>query len=141
MAETLHVLSIGSTESCDAVRDALLLRHKCRLFVAASYHDLSAIPATEGFEVAVVHQTLSERELRISLERIRRYWPEARILLISAHSDSFNNPLYDEWARPGISALTFLETLERLAVDAKRKRLQLSERSPLRLGATRVRFS
>jgi hypothetical protein len=128
MTTTLHVLSIGSAESCEAVRDVLLLRHKCRLFAAASYRDLCNIPASESLEIAIVHQTLSEHELLVSLEYVRRHWPIARILLISAHSAAVDDPLYDEWARPEISRDAFLSIIERLAIDAKRNKRQPFER-------------
>jgi hypothetical protein len=72
MTTTLHVLSIGSPKSCEAVRDALLLRHKCRLFAATSYRDLCDVPVSESIEIAIVHQTLPKRELLGSLEYVRR---------------------------------------------------------------------
>jgi hypothetical protein len=114
MTTTFRVLSIGSLESCEAVRDALFLRHKCRLFAADSYGALCDVPASERFEIAIVHQTLSEHELFVSLEYVRRHWPSARILLISAHSEAVDDPLYDEWARPEISQDAFLSIIERL---------------------------
>lgn len=128
MTTTLQVLSIGSPESCDAIRDALLLRHKCRLFAAASYRALCDVPAGENLDIAIVHQTLSERELLVSLEYVRRHWPSARILLISAHSETVDDPLYDEWARPEISQDAFLSIIEQLAIDAKRNNRQPVER-------------
>jgi DNA-binding NtrC family response regulator len=128
MTTTLRVLSIGSSESRDAVRDALLLRHKCLLSAVASYRDLCDIPASESLEIAIVHQTLPEHELLVSLEYVRRHWPSARILLISAHSEAVDDPLYDEWARPEISQDAFLSIIERLAIDAKRNKRQPFER-------------
>lgn len=128
MTTTLRVLSVGSPESCDAVRDVLLLRHKCRLFAVASYRDLCNVPASESFEIAIVHQTLSEHELLVSLEYVRRHWPSARILLITAQSEVVDDPLYDEWARPEISQDAFLSIIERLAIDAKRNKRQPFER-------------
>lgn len=128
MTTTLGVLSIGSAESCGVVREVLLMRHKRRLFAAASYRDLCDVPASESLEIAIVHQTLSEHELLVSLEYVRRHWPSARILLISAHSEAVDDPLYDEWARPETSQDTFLSIIERLAIDAKRNKRQPSER-------------
>lgn len=128
MTTTLRVLSIGSPKSCDAVRDALLLRHKCRLCAVASYRVLCDMPASESIEIAIVHQTLPERELLASLEYVRRHWPSARILLVSAHSEAVDDPLYDEWTRPEISQDAFLSIIERLAIDAKQNKRPPFER-------------
>jgi predicted CoA-substrate-specific enzyme activase len=56
---TLHVLSVGSPQSCDAVRDALLLLHKCRLFSVTSYRCLCNVPESESPQIVIVHQTLA----------------------------------------------------------------------------------
>jgi hypothetical protein len=127
MTTTLHVLSIGSTKSCNFVRDVLLVRGKCRLFSAVSYQDLCAVPANERFEIAVIYQTLSEHELRVSLEYVRRHWPSTKILLVSANSESIDDPLYDEWACPEISQNAFLTAIEQLAVESRRKKHQSFE--------------
>ena len=124
MTTTLHVLSIGSMESRDAVRDVLLLRRRCRLSAAESYRDLCAVPASESFDIAVLHPARSEHELRISLEYVRRNWPRTRILMVSANAENVNDPLYDERVPPDMSQDAFLSVIERLAMDARREKRQ-----------------
>ncbi len=120
MITTLHVLSIGSMESRDAVRDALLQRRRCRLFAAESYRDLCAVPASASFDIAVLHPARSGHELRISLEYVRRNWPRTRILLVCANAENIDDPLYDERVPPDMSQDAFLSVIEQLAMDAKR---------------------
>jgi hypothetical protein len=121
MTTTLHVLSIGSMESRDAVRDVLLLRRRCRLSAAESYRDLCSIPASECFDIAILHPLRSEHELRISLEHVRRNWPRTRILLVRADAEAVDDPLYDERVSPGMSQDAFLSVIEQLAMNAKRE--------------------
>lgn len=124
MKTTLRVLSIGATKSCNFVRDALLQRQKCYLSIVTDYRELCAISSNERFDIAILHHTLSEHELRNSAEHIRRRWPSVKILLISVSSEIIDDPLYDEWAQPEISQDAFLSIIERLAIDAKRNKRQ-----------------
>ena len=124
MTTTLHVLSIGSMESRDAVRDVLLLRCRCRLSAAESYRDLCSVPASECFDIAILHSLRSGNELRISLEYVRRNWPQTRILLVCANAEGVDDPLYDERVPPGMSQDAFLSVIEQLAMDVKREKLQ-----------------
>lgn len=124
MTTTLHVLSIGSMESRDAVRDVLLLRRRCRLSAAESYQDLCSVPASECFDIAILHPLRSVHELRISLEHVRRHWPHTRILLVSANAEDVDDPLYDERVPPEMSQDAFLSVIEQLAMDAKREMRQ-----------------
>jgi DNA-binding NtrC family response regulator len=127
MTTNLRVLSIGSTKSCNFVRDALLQRHKCYLSIVTDYRELCAISSNERFDIAILHPTLSEHELRNSTEHIRRHWPRVKILLISVSSETVDDPLYDEWAKPEISQDAFLEIIERLAINEKRNEHRLFE--------------
>jgi hypothetical protein len=124
MTTTLHVLSIGSMESRDAVRDVLLLRCRCRLCSAESYRDLCSVPANECFDIAILHQLRSGHELRISLEYVRRNWPHTKILLVSADAEDIDDPLYDERVPLEMSQDAFLSVIEQLAMDAKREMRQ-----------------
>jgi len=126
MIRMLHILSVGSLESNNIVRDALLLRRKCRLFTALSYRDLCGVPATERFEIAVLHQTLFVHELRISLEYVRRHWPSAMIVLVSAHPESINDSLYDEQVLPGLSQEAFLLAIEQLVRNTKQGKVPVA---------------
>ena len=121
MATTLHVLSIGSQDSCNAVRDALLQRHNCRLSAVTSLRDMYAIPERINCDIAILHHTLSRLETRNASEYIRRRWPGAKILVISAEIDVLDDPLYDEWAPPDQSPETLLATIEQLTGGAKKE--------------------
>jgi hypothetical protein len=122
MTTTLHVLSIGSTKSCNFIRDALLQRQKCHLSIVTGCRELYAISSDEQFDLAILHDTLSEHDLRDSAECIRRRWPNTKILLISTKSEIVDDPLYDEWVRPNLSLESLLSTIEQLAISAKRKK-------------------
>jgi hypothetical protein len=115
MKAILHVLSIGSADLSNTVHDALLQKHHCRLSVVTSIWELCAIPQQqESFDIAILHQTLSQREVRDASEYIRRRWPRARILVICAETEFLDDPLYDEWVPPGLSQGILFETIEEL---------------------------
>jgi DNA-binding NtrC family response regulator len=121
MTTTLHVLSIGSQDSCNTVRDVLLQRHNCRLSVVTSLWDMYAIPQQNHLDIAILHHTLSRLQIRDASEYIRRRWPRAKILVISAEMDVPDDPLYDEWAPPGQSSGTLLAMIEQLTGGAKER--------------------
>lgn len=52
MKDILYALSIGSGDSCNGVRDALLKRGHCHLTVAASFDQLIALRRQEGCDLA-----------------------------------------------------------------------------------------
>jgi hypothetical protein len=126
---TLDVLTVGSLNSNNFVRDVLLSRTKCRLVAATSVWDLSAILASGKVDVAILHDTLSPGELRSCAVYIRHHWPAARILLIHAQVEILDDPMYDERMPPDLSAETLLSIIERLAASSRR-----SGRSVLREG-------
>jgi len=120
MLTTLHILSVGTPESNDFVRDALLSRTKCQLMAAASVWDLSALLVSDKVDVAILHGTLSPAELRSCAAYVRHHWPAAQILLVHAHADFLDDPMYDERIPPGSPMDVFLTTIERLAAFARR---------------------
>lgn len=121
MINTLCVLSIGSTEASNRVRDVLLTRTKCRLFAAAEVWDLDAILASGRMDVAILHDTLSAAEMRSCSVYIHHHWPNARILLIHAHAEILDDPMYDERMRPDSSPEELLAMIEQLAAAARRR--------------------
>jgi hypothetical protein len=122
MKAVLNVLSLGSADSNDMVRDALLQRHKCRLFVVTSVWELCAIPQhQDSFDIAILHHTLSRREVRDASEYIRRRWPRAKILVICADAEVLEDPLYDEWAPPGLTSGILLARIKQLTGGRKEK--------------------
>jgi hypothetical protein len=123
MTNILRVLSVGSTDPCNTIRDALLQRGHCHLSVSPSSRELSAIPTQECFAIAILHHSASPRELRISGEYIRRRWPLTKILLICAKDDVLNKTLYDAWMAPGPTQRELLAAIERLAAVHERNSL------------------
>ena len=128
MITALDVLSVGSINSNNFVRDVLLSRTKCRLVAATCVWDMSAILASGKVDVAILHNTLSPGELRGCAVYIRHHWPAARILLIHAQVEILDDPMYDERMSPDLSAETLLSLIERLAASSRRSgRSVLSE--------------
>jgi hypothetical protein len=121
MTNILHVLSIGSADSCSAIRDALLERGHCRVSVATNYRELFAIPRRESFEIAILHHITSPLELRASSEYIRRTWPCAKILVICPRAEAqvLDDPLYDDWVAASPSQDVLLATIERITAGSE----------------------
>jgi hypothetical protein len=122
MITTLRVLSIGSPETAEFVRDVLILRSRCWLCVAKCTWDLPVVSGSEEIDVAILHDTFSPRELRIFAAYIRCRWPHARILLIQEKSEGLVHGMYDERVAPGISPEPLLAVIERLGASARRER-------------------
>lgn len=121
MIEALHVLSIGSTESNNLIRDVLLTRTKCRLFAASEVWDLSAVLLSGKLDIAILHGSLTAAEMRSCSVYIRHQWPDAKILLIRADVEALDDPMYDERIRPDASPEALLAMIERLAAGARRR--------------------
>jgi hypothetical protein len=109
----LHVLFVGSADSLNAIRDALLPRGHSHLTCATDFCDLLTIPKQESFEIAILHHMISAIEIRTFSEYIRRRWPCTRILVMCASPEFLDDPLYDEWIPPGYSPEMLLATVER----------------------------
>lgn len=120
MLAKLYVVSVGSRESSDLIRDLLLVRTRCQLFVAADAEGLSAILASGRLDVAILHNTLSAAEMRSCSVYIRHHWPSAQILLLREDADVLDDPMYDERIAPDSSSKELLAIIERLAVCARR---------------------
>ncbi len=121
MTNILHVLSIGSADSCNAIRDALLERGHCRVSVATNYRELFAIPRREVFEIAILHHITSPLECRASSEYIRRTWPCAKILVICARAEAelLDDPLYDECIATNPSRDALLAAIEQITAGSE----------------------
>jgi hypothetical protein len=90
------------------------MRH-CRLSVATSVWELCAIPQEESFEIAILHHSLSRSDLHDASAYVRRRWPHAKILVISAETEALDDPLYDERMLPGLSQSVLLAIIDQLA--------------------------
>jgi hypothetical protein len=129
MINTLHVVSVGSQDQGTFVRDALLTRSRCRLYVASSTWDLSVLLGTAEIDVAILHNTVSLLQMRILTAYIRGRWPSAKILLIQRKELKADYSTYDERIAPGSSARALLAAIERLGACARRSRLPLAKES------------
>lgn len=111
----LKVLSVGLSELATLVRDALLLRAHSKLAVASNYWDLCSLSLQrEEFQVAVLNDPNSARELRRRAKYIRRTWPDAVILLVGCGSEVLAHPLYDERVPSRIEPADLLTVIDRL---------------------------
>jgi hypothetical protein len=122
MITTLNVLSIGPQDTCAFVRDALLLRTRCRLYVASSTWDLSAVSGSDEIDVAVLHRSLSPQQLRNFTAYIRRRWPCAKILLMKPKDERADYAMYDERITSAVSPKIFLAAIERLGARSRQAR-------------------
>jgi hypothetical protein len=122
MINTLHVLSIGFEDTSTVVRDVLMLRSRCRLYVATSTWDLSVVLGSEEVDVAILHNTFPLRQLRVFEAYIRSRWPCARILLVNEPEEKLDYGMYDERITPGASPESLLAAIERLGACARRAR-------------------
>jgi len=122
MKAHLHVLSVGSANECNIVRDILLERQQCRLVAVASDREIIDIPAIAHFNVAILHSSLSLKQAQGAGARIRRRWPEAKILVVTRTPADLDDPLYDEWIS-SILPHTILPLLERLADESEQTKI------------------
>lgn len=115
MRSTLHILSVGSHEECNHVRDALLERQRCHFTAVDAPNFLYNIPRENRFDVAVLHASLSVTAMRDAGALIRRRWPAACILALTQRADDLEDALYDEWSSPLLSCAALVDLLERTA--------------------------
>lgn len=116
MPSRLSVLSVGSMELANVVRDALILCGRSHLSVATSYWELCSLSlrGPDTIQVAILDLSFSDRELRRRAEYIRRRWTDAAILLVSDTCDLLEDPLYDDRIPSEADPETLVEVIERL---------------------------
>lgn len=91
-----HILMVGSIESSNIVRCAVLGEPNLTISIVVDYRELWTIPAQEAFNLAVLNVTLSTFELEASSRLIRQRWPHTKILVVR-HGDGFlDDALYDD---------------------------------------------
>jgi hypothetical protein len=117
VAVTLDVLTVGFLRSNSITRDVLLSRVKCRFVSATCIFDLFVLATNRRIDVVILLDTLSEKDLKISAEYIRRNWPVAKILMIRTQAECLEDPLYDERLLPDLSADDLLSMLDKLVTD------------------------
>ena len=132
MTDMLRVLAVGSKESRDLVREALLLRRRSHLLVASNYWELFSlwVGEAEQVSVAIIDLCTSDRELRRrTAEHIRQRWPDAQILLVGPEAEVPEDPLYDDRISPGLEAAELLAAMQRL-VKGKQRSMRARNHDP-----------
>ncbi len=110
----LKVLSVGLS-ALTTLRDALMLRAHSKLAVVSNYWDLCSMSLqAEDFQIAVLNDPSSPRELRRRVKYIRRTWPGAAIVLMGAGPEDLDPRLYDQRVAPRIGPADLLAVIDRL---------------------------
>jgi len=118
-----HVLTVGSMESGNVVRCALLGEPNLTISIVANYRELWTIPNQETFHLVVLNMTLSAFELEASSRLIRQRWPRSKILVVRQGEGFLEDALYDD-------RVTLGDTPEFLRDRIKRLLLTRVDRSP-----------
>jgi hypothetical protein len=111
----LHVLSIGSAAHSNLTYERCLKERGHALAVVNEYKDLFQTEMNEGCEVAVLHQTLSEKDLIEAAHFIRRRWPATRIVMIRAEEWWIGDALYDDRVVPDANPELLRHAVEHLS--------------------------
>lgn len=115
MKPILHVLSFGLSVPLDMAYGALLLGCQCELTIVRDYRELYAIPTNEHYEIAVLGEHLSKERLTDAAQLIRRSWPCAAILVVSAQPSVIEDALYDNRVSPSLDRAMLITEVCRLA--------------------------
>lgn len=118
-SEATHVLSVGPVQRGCLVHEALHSRTNTHLSITPDYRRLWVLPRQEHFHVAVLHNTLSGKELEEASQFIRRQWPQARILVIRFGQEFLDDALYDERVTPAASTEALQAAIDRLVEDCR----------------------
>jgi hypothetical protein len=91
MRKTMKVLALGQEDWIHLVHQAL------------PYLPLCALPQGVLADIAVVHHSFAQDDLRYAAEYIRRRWPDAVIVVVGEQAKDLDDPLYDHRANGEIS--------------------------------------
>lgn len=94
---------------------ALLLGRPCEIRRVLQHAELDAIRATEEYDAVVLGEALSKDNLNGAAQLIRRRWPRATILAVSAEPLDMDDALYDDRVLPGYNGRTLVAEVLRLA--------------------------
>jgi hypothetical protein len=119
-----HVLIVGSTESANVIRYALLGEPKLTISNVTNYRELWTIPNQEIIHLVILNSTLSTFELEASGRLIRRRWPGARILVVRQGEGFLEDALYDDRVTEEDSPEVLRGRIRRLLVSRFDRSLQ-----------------
>ena len=103
MRKTMKVLARGQEDWIHLVHQALPYWHKSGFTAAQNYWALCALPQGVLADIAVVHHSFAQDDLRYAAEYIRRRWPDAVIVVVGEQAKHLDDPLYDHRANGEIS--------------------------------------
>jgi hypothetical protein len=119
-----HVLIVGSIESNNVVRCALLGEPNLTISIVADYRELWTIPNQEIIHLVILNVTLTTFELEASSRLIRQRWPRARILVVRHGEGFLEDALYDDRVRVGDTQEVLRGRIGRLLVSQFEKSRQ-----------------
>lgn len=120
MRKTTKVLALGREEWIQTVRLALPHWHESGFTGAHSFWALCALPQAVQVNVAVVHHSFAQEDLRYAAEYIRRRWSDAVIVIVGEQAKHLDDPLYDHRAKGEISPEELVWLIE-TSVEARRQ--------------------
>jgi hypothetical protein len=122
MKPSVRILSVGLEESLDMAYGSLLLGRPCEITRVLHRGELDTVQASEDYNVAVLGEALSKEKLIETARLIRRRWPQANILAVSATPLNIDDALYDHRILPGCSAKVLVAEVLRLMDSHGRQR-------------------
>jgi len=120
MRKPTKVLALGQEEWIYTVRQALPHWHRNGFAGAYNFWALCALPQAVLVDVAVVHHSFAQDDLRYAAEYIRRRWPDAVIVVVGEQAKHLDDPLYDHRANGEISPEELVWLIE-TSVEARRQ--------------------
>jgi DNA-binding response OmpR family regulator len=122
MKPSIRVLSVGLQQPLDMAYGSLLMGRPCEITEVPHRGELDTIQTNEGYDVAVLGEGLSKEKLIEAARLIRRRWPQANILAISAKPLNIDDTLYDDRIVSGYSAKVLVAEVLRLMGAHRRQR-------------------
>jgi hypothetical protein len=122
MRKTTNVLALGQEEWIYAVRHTMPRWQKNGFAGVGSFWDLCALPQPVQADVAVIHHSFAQEDLRYAAEYIRRRWPDAIIVVIGEKAKHLDDPLYDIRVSSEISAEELVWLVEKSLTARERNR-------------------
>jgi hypothetical protein len=115
--KTIHVLTVGSMESGNVVRGALLGEPNVAISVVTNYRELWTIPNQEIIHLVILNKALSTPEVEASSRLVRQRWPRAKILVVRAGEGFLEDALYDDCITPADSQEVVRGRIEHLLIS------------------------
>jgi hypothetical protein len=122
MKPSIRLLSVGLQQPWDIAYGSLLMGRPCEITQVLHRGELDTIQANEDYDVAVLGEGLSKEKLIEAARLIRRRWPQANILAISAKPLNIDDTLYDDRIVSGYSAKVLVAGVLRLMGAHRRQR-------------------